>query len=175
MIQLANIKLVSYKNFIYWLLLKIYYIYYVYLKYYEIFNNYFKKYYFIILQIIGQYNEAKNDFEHILIYESHYIPALKGLAETCLALAKEYTAKQFLGRANDCLQQAMNSLIIAIKERKDTSCIWKLLGDICYRVAILPEKYSYLKVSSILIKYEDIENIVLLKKQDMFSLSIRYI
>lgn len=49
MIQLANIKLVSYKNFIYWLLLKIYYIYYIYLKYYEIFNNYFKKYYFIIL------------------------------------------------------------------------------------------------------------------------------
>lgn len=123
--------------------------------------------------IIGQYNEAKNDFEHILIYESRYIPALKGLAETCLALAKEYTAKQFLGRANDCLQQAMNSLIVAIKERKDTSCIWKLLGDICYRVAILPEKYSYLKVSSILIKYEDIENIILLKKQDMFSLSIR--
>ena len=123
--------------------------------------------------IIGQYNEAKKDFEQILINKSCYIPALKGLAETCLALAKDYTAKQLLGRVNDYLQQAMDSLTVAIKERKDISCLWKLLGDVCYRVAMLPDKYSHLKVSSILIKYENVEHIVLLKRIDMFSLSAR--
>lgn len=95
------------------------------------------------------------------------------MAETCLALAKDYTAKQLLGRVNDYLQQAMDSLTVAIKERKDISCLWKLLGDVCYRVAMLPDKYSYLKVSSILIKYENVEHIVLLKRIDMFSLSAR--
>ena len=128
---------------------------------------------FIILQIIGQYKEAKKDFECILINESCYIPALKGLAEACLALAKDCTAKQLLGRANDYLQQAMDNLTIAIKERKDTSCLWKLVGDVCYRVATLPKKYSHLKISSSLIKYENVENIILLKRLDIFTLSVR--
>ncbi|KAF3430707.1 hypothetical protein E2986_08054 [Frieseomelitta varia] len=123
--------------------------------------------------IIGQYKEAKKDFECILINESCYIPALKGLAEACLALAKNCTAKQLLGRANDYLQQAMDNLTIAIKECKDTSCLWKLLGDVCYRVATLPEKYSHLKISSILFKHESVENIILLKRLDIFTLSIR--
>ncbi|XP_076474936.1 tetratricopeptide repeat protein 37 isoform X2 [Bombus vancouverensis nearcticus] len=41
------------------------------------------------------------------------------------------------------------------------------------RVAMLPDKYSHLKASSILIKYENDEHIVLLKRIDMFSLSAR--
>ncbi|XP_017884078.1 tetratricopeptide repeat protein 37 [Ceratina calcarata] len=124
--------------------------------------------------IVGQYDEAKKDFESILSTEPGYIPALKGLAETCLALAKVYTNRKLLGRANDYLQQAINSLTAAIKERKDISCIWKLLGDVCYRGATLPEKYSHLNVSSTLIKYKDTESIALLKRQDMFSLATRF-
>lgn len=124
--------------------------------------------------IIRQYQEAKKDFERILSIAPGYIPALKGLAETCLALAKFNIDKNLLGRANDYLQQAMNSLTAAIKERKDISCIWKLLGDTCYRCATLPEKYSQLNVSSTLIKYKDTESIALLKKQDMFSLATRF-
>lgn len=95
------------------------------------------------------------------------------MAETCLALAKDYTAKQFLGRANDCLQRAMDSLIVALKEHKNMSCIWKLLGDVCYRVATLPEKYSYLKVPAILTTHGDIEHIVLFKRPELFSLTAR--
>ncbi|XP_003703191.3 superkiller complex protein 3 [Megachile rotundata] len=123
--------------------------------------------------IINQYNEAKTDFENLLLDEPNYIPALKGMAETCLALAKEYISKQLLGRAKDYLQRAMDNLTTAVKERKNTSCIWKLLGDVCYRVATMPEKYSHLKVSSILIKRNDTEDVVMLKQRDLFLLSSR--
>ncbi|XP_034193237.1 superkiller complex protein 3 [Osmia lignaria lignaria] len=123
--------------------------------------------------IIKQYNEAKIDFENLLLNEPNYIPALKGLGETCLALAKEYIAKQLLGRAKNHLQLAMDCLTTAIKERKNTSCIWKLLGDVCYRVATMPEKYGHLQVSSILIKRDDTEDIVMLKRRDLFLLSSR--
>lgn len=104
------------------------------------------------------------------------MPALKGLVETYLALAKENIAKQFLGRANDNLQQAMDSLTIAITEYNDISCIWKLLGDTCYRAALMPEKYSYLNVQSILLSCGD--NIynkytTLIKRPNLFLLSIR--
>ncbi|CAL7935450.1 unnamed protein product [Xylocopa violacea] len=123
--------------------------------------------------IVGQYSEAKEDFQCILKDESCYIPALKGLAESCLAIAKEHIANQFLGRGKNYLQQALDSLTAAIKERKDISCIWKLLGDVCFRVAMLPEKYKYLNVSSILLKHNDIESVILVKQQDIFSLSAR--
>ncbi|XP_076761595.1 superkiller complex protein 3 isoform X2 [Xylocopa sonorina] len=123
--------------------------------------------------IVGQYSEAKEDFQCILKDESCYIPALKGLAESCLALAKEHIANQFLGRGKNYLQQALDSLTTAVKERKDISCIWKLLGDVCFRVAMLPEKYSYMNVSSILLKQNDIESVMLVKQQDLFSLSTR--
>lgn len=107
--------------------------------------------------------------------EPNYVPALKGLGETCLALAKEYIDKQLLGRAKNHLQRAMNCLTAAIKERKNTFCIWKLLGDVCYRVATMPEKYVHLQVSSILIQRDDTEDIVLLKRRDLFLLSSRYV
>ncbi|OAD55841.1 Tetratricopeptide repeat protein 37 [Eufriesea mexicana] len=122
---------------------------------------------------IGQYDNAKEDFEHILADDSHYIPALKGLAEVCFALANYYTAKQLFGHANGYLQKAMDSLATAIKVRRDVSCVWKLLGNVYYKAATLPEKYSYLNISSIPVHHENIGNIALIKQRSMFALSIK--
>ncbi|XP_076247155.1 superkiller complex protein 3 [Calliopsis andreniformis] len=123
--------------------------------------------------IIKQYKEAKTDFEHILLSEPMNVPALKGLSEACVAIANENIAKQFFGRANDNLQQALDSLSIAVMERKDISSIWKLLGDTCYRTALMPEKYSYLKVPSILLNNCNDKGTKLIKRKDIFSLSAR--
>lgn len=98
---------------------------------------------------------------------------MKGLAEACIALAREYISKQMLGRANDNLQQAMDSLTIVITERKDISCTWKLLGDVCYRTALLPEKYCYLKVPSTLLNSYNSDGTALLKRRAIFLLSTR--
>ncbi|XP_076648879.1 superkiller complex protein 3 [Halictus rubicundus] len=123
--------------------------------------------------ILEQYTDAKHDFEEILLIKPQYVSALKGLAEVCIALAKESATKQFLGRVNDYLQQALNNLSIAIAERNDMSCLWKLLGDVCYKVALLPEKYNFLNVPSKLIKNDDSEGVVCLKRRDLFLLATR--
>ncbi|XP_033324509.2 superkiller complex protein 3 [Megalopta genalis] len=123
--------------------------------------------------ILEQYTDAKKDFEEILLMKPQYVPALKGLAEVCIALAKESFSEQFLGRVNDYLQQAVNNLSLAIIERNDLSCLWKLLGDVSYKVALLPEKYSYLNVPSKLVKNDDSDGVVCLKRRDLFLLSTR--
>ncbi|XP_076296367.1 superkiller complex protein 3 [Lasioglossum baleicum] len=123
--------------------------------------------------ILEQYTDAKDDFEQILLIKPQYVSALKGLAEVCIALANESAAKQFLGRVNDYLQQALNNLALAITERNDMSCLWKLLGDVCYKVALLPEKYNSLSVPSKLIKNDDSEGVAWLKRRDLFLLSTR--
>ncbi|XP_043250095.1 tetratricopeptide repeat protein 37 [Colletes gigas] len=122
---------------------------------------------------LGQYSSAKKDFEHILLSKSCYVPALKGLAEACIALAKVNTSQQFLGRAVDNLQQAMDSLALVITSRNDLSCVWKLLGDVCYRAALLPTKYSRLKVPLVLMKSEMTEYTVLTERRDILLLSAR--
>uniref|UniRef100_A0A671KUC6 Tetratricopeptide repeat protein 37-like n=1 Tax=Sinocyclocheilus anshuiensis TaxID=1608454 RepID=A0A671KUC6_9TELE len=61
-----------------------------------------------IKQILGRFKEAAAEYRQILEQED-YVPALKGLGE-CL----EYLC-----------------FILALKQRPDLSCLWKLLGDAC--------------------------------------------
>lgn len=118
----------------------------------------------------------QNDKQHIL--------ALKGLAQACLGLAKENIAQQFLCRARENLQQATDNLVDAIMIRSDLLCNWKLLGDVCYRIITLPEKYCYLRIKPlIMIKLsmdfandcvnDSAENDVNIKGDDILKLSIR--
>ncbi|KAL0112836.1 hypothetical protein PUN28_012243 [Cardiocondyla obscurior] len=123
--------------------------------------------------LIGQYKEAKEDFENILQNNEQHILALKGLGQACLGLAKENIAKQFLCRARENLQQAVDSLVDVIMIRSDLVCNWKLLGDVCYRIITLPEKYCYLRVKSVLMKYDDVEKYINIKGDEILLLSIR--
>jgi len=123
--------------------------------------------------LIGQYNEAKEDFENILENDKQYILALKGLAEACLGLAKENITKQFLCRARENLQQAADSLTDAVMIRNDLSCNWKLLGDVCYRTVTLTEKYCYLKIKPILMNCNSTEHYVKIKRDEVLTLAIR--
>ncbi|GAB1861709.1 Tetratricopeptide repeat protein 37 [Camponotus japonicus] len=123
--------------------------------------------------LIGQHKEAKEDFENILENDKKYILALKGLAQACLGLAKENIAKHFLCRARENLQQAVDNLTEAIMIRSDLSCNWKLLGDVCFRTAGLPEKYCYLRVKSILMKCDSAEEYMKIRGNEILTLSIR--
>lgn len=107
----------------------------------------------------------QNDKQHIL--------ALKGLAQACLGLARENIAKHFLCRARENLQQAADNLIDAIMIRSDLLCNWKLLGDICYRMITIPEKYCYLRIKSVLMKGDNAEEYVNIKGDEILMLSIR--
>lgn len=123
--------------------------------------------------IIGRLENAKEDFEQILSNEANYIPALKGLAETCLSLAKNNFLKQFLGCARDNLQQAIECLTCAILNNSELSCIWKLLGDVCYKCATMSEKYCYLQVMPSLMNYKNTEKYIIIRRKELFLLSTR--
>lgn len=106
--------------------------------------------------------------------ESHYIPALKGLAETCLSLATKNISQQFFGRARDNLQQAIECLTDAVLNNSKLSCIWKLLGDVCYRSAIMSERYSNLQVMPFMMNRKSSEKYIIINREDLFLLSTRY-
>ena len=98
---------------------------------------------------------------------------MKGLAETCLGLAKENAVQQLLGRSQRHAQQAADSLTDVIVENSELSCIWKLLGDTCHTVAILPDKYSFLKVAPGLLKSDSQEEYIVIRKKELFVLASR--
>lgn len=83
-----------------------------------------------IKQILGRFKEAAAEYKQILEKED-YVPALKGLGECLLALAKSALDDYLDGRAVDLIQNAIHYLFRAVKQRPDLSCLWKLLGDSC--------------------------------------------
>ncbi|XP_043502031.1 tetratricopeptide repeat protein 37 [Polistes fuscatus] len=123
--------------------------------------------------IIGELEEAKEEFKNILNNESHYLPALKGLAEAGLGLATRNISNQFLGRARENLQQSIECLADAVLINSKIICIWKLLGDVCHKSAILSEKYCHFKVRPFLMNLESTEEYIVIGREDLFLLSKR--
>ncbi|XP_063995924.1 superkiller complex protein 3 [Diachasmimorpha longicaudata] len=123
--------------------------------------------------VLGRHIEAKEAFLQVLSQEQRYIPALKGLAETCLGLAREHSKAQLLGRALINIQQAVDSLTDAVVEKSNLSCIWKLLGDACYMVANFPDKFCSLAVAGKFFKTDCTETKVHIGRAELFSLSAR--
>ena len=60
---------------------------------------------------------------------------------------KKNAAAQLLAHARDDFQEAIDSSTKAITEESNFICNWKLLGDVCYNSALLPEKYCFLNVT----------------------------
>uniref|UniRef100_A0A8B9JX98 Tetratricopeptide repeat domain 37 n=1 Tax=Astyanax mexicanus TaxID=7994 RepID=A0A8B9JX98_ASTMX len=83
-----------------------------------------------IKQILGRFKEAAGEYLQIIEREE-YVPALKGLGECLLSLAKSAMADCLDGKAVDLIQEAIKYLFRALQKRPDLSCLWKLLGDAC--------------------------------------------
>jgi superkiller protein 3 len=126
-----------------------------------------------IKQILGEFTEARLDFEEILKSNKFYVPALKGMAETCLLQAKDCFRDQRLGTSRDYAQIAADNLIIAIEQRSDLACLWKLLGDSCLFVTNLPEKYCCLLLLSSFVEGKDVSGNKILEKNELYTLASR--
>ncbi|XP_052248166.1 tetratricopeptide repeat protein 37-like isoform X1 [Dreissena polymorpha] len=92
-----------------------------------------------IKQALGQYTEALQEYTHILRQAEDYVPALKGLGETYVSIAHNHLSNCFHGRAKDTAELAVDCLFRACKLRPDVSCLWKLMGDACTILHVLPE------------------------------------
>lgn len=84
-----------------------------------------------IKQILGTYKEAVTEYQHIVQKSGEYVPALKGLGECQLMLAKGALADFLDAKAVDAIEKAVEYLTRAVQQRPDLLCLWKLLGDSC--------------------------------------------
>ncbi|KAM8960803.1 superkiller complex protein 3 [Pelodytes ibericus] len=84
-----------------------------------------------IKQLLGSYKEAVTEYQQIIRKSAEYVPALKGLGECHLMLAKGALADFLDATAVDCIEKALHFLTRAIQQRPDLLCLWKLLGDTC--------------------------------------------
>ncbi|KAM3611589.1 uncharacterized protein V6R79_020889 [Siganus canaliculatus] len=87
-----------------------------------------------IKQTLGKFKEAIAEYLQITAQQD-YVPALKGLGECQLSLAKSLMEDCRDGGAIDLIQQAIHNLFRAAVLRPDLSCLWKLLGDACTAVS----------------------------------------
>ncbi|XP_074789347.1 superkiller complex protein 3 [Athene noctua] len=122
-------------------------------------------------QILGKYNNAIATYQQILKKAEDYVPALKGLGECHLMLARS-ALDNFLDRkAVDYIEQALEFFARAAKHRPDVSCLWKLLGDTCTSVHVIsPAKVNVQVLGSLMGKNEGKQ---MLKKSEMLRLGER--
>uniref|UniRef100_A0A8C4XJG7 Tetratricopeptide repeat domain 37 n=1 Tax=Falco tinnunculus TaxID=100819 RepID=A0A8C4XJG7_FALTI len=88
-------------------------------------------------QILGKYENAIATYQQILKKTEDYVPALKGLGECYLMLARSALDDYLDRKAVDYIDQALEFFTRATKYRPDVSCLWKLLGDTCTSVHVI--------------------------------------
>ncbi|XP_054842849.1 SKI3 subunit of superkiller complex protein [Eublepharis macularius] len=124
-----------------------------------------------IEQILGKYKDAIMEYQHILKKSKDYVPALKGLGECYLMLAKSALADYLDGKALDYIEQSLYFLARAAKHRPEVSCLWKLLGDACSSVCVISPSKVNVKVLGFLIGQTGDKHA--LKKSDLLNLGGR--
>ncbi|XP_037981726.1 tetratricopeptide repeat protein 37 isoform X5 [Motacilla alba alba] len=104
-------------------------------------------------QILGKYENAIATYQQILKKTENYVPALKGLGECYLMLARSALDNYLDRKAVDYIEQALTYFTRAVKHRPDVSCLWKLLGDTCTSVHVIsPTKVNVQVLGSLLSK-----------------------
>ncbi|XP_008417156.1 tetratricopeptide repeat protein 37 [Poecilia reticulata] len=102
-----------------------------------------------IKQTLGKFKEAVDEYLQITTQQD-YVPALKGLGECQLSLAKSLMEDCRDGGAIDLIQQSIHNLFRAVQLRPDLSCLWKLLGDACTAVRVVSPGRAQVVVPTLL-------------------------
>ncbi|KAM6289370.1 superkiller complex protein 3 [Aegotheles albertisi] len=122
-------------------------------------------------QILGNYENAIATYQQILKKTEDYVPALKGLGECYLMLARSALDSFHDRRAVDYIERALEFFTRATKNRPDVSCLWKLLGDTCTSVHIIsPAKVKVQVLGPLVDKNADKQ---VLKKSELLRLGGR--
>uniref|UniRef100_A0A8B9YVR2 Tetratricopeptide repeat domain 37 n=1 Tax=Buteo japonicus TaxID=224669 RepID=A0A8B9YVR2_9AVES len=122
-------------------------------------------------QILGKYENAIATYQQILKKTEDYVPALKGLGECYLLLARSALDNYLDRKAVDFIEQALEFFTRATKHHPDVSCLWKLLGDTCTSVHVIsPTKVNVQVLGSLLGKNAGKQ---MLKKSELLRLGGR--
>ncbi|XP_053519523.1 SKI3 subunit of superkiller complex protein [Artibeus jamaicensis] len=124
-----------------------------------------------IQQILGKYKEAIAQYQLIIKKKEDYVPALKGLGECHLMMAKAALIDYLDGKAVDYVEKALGYFTRALQHRADVSCLWKLVGDACTSLyAVSPSKVN-VQVLGVLLGQKEGEQV--LKKNELLHLGGR--
>ncbi|XP_030049258.1 superkiller complex protein 3 [Microcaecilia unicolor] len=124
-----------------------------------------------IKQILGNYREAVMEYQQIIKKSEHYVPALKGLGECYLMMARNALTDYLDGKAVDHIEQAIEFFTRAVQHRPDVSCLWKLLGDACTCLYNVSPSKVHIHVLGILVGQNI--NKQMLKKYELLRLGGR--
>ncbi|KAG0413221.1 hypothetical protein HPB47_009639 [Ixodes persulcatus] len=94
----------------------------------------------------GQHKDAATDFASVLRVDPDYVPALKGLVEAHLALARQYLEQGLCGLGLDHCQAAVDAAARAVALRGQLVCLWKLLADTCVLPSLLGVGWATLRL-----------------------------
>uniref|UniRef100_A0A8C5M4M7 SKI3 subunit of superkiller complex n=2 Tax=Leptobrachium leishanense TaxID=445787 RepID=A0A8C5M4M7_9ANUR len=108
-----------------------------------------------IKQTLGTYKEAAQEYEQILKKAADYVPALKGLGECYLMLAKSALADFLDSRALSLIEKALQCLARAIQQRPDLVCLWKVIGDACICLHVVSPSKIAVQVPGVLLGQSD--------------------
>uniref|UniRef100_A0A3B3SLZ1 SKI3 subunit of superkiller complex n=1 Tax=Paramormyrops kingsleyae TaxID=1676925 RepID=A0A3B3SLZ1_9TELE len=125
-----------------------------------------------IKQTLGKFKEAVKEYMQIIEQED-YVPALKGLGECLLAMARSAFMDYLDGRAVDLLQEAIAFLFRAVQQRPDLSCLWKLLGDACTATHIVSPSRAKLLVPGLLSGLDPLDQKHMLDQNQVLKLGER--
>ncbi|RUS81604.1 hypothetical protein EGW08_010617 [Elysia chlorotica] len=96
-----------------------------------------------IKHTLGLAAEAIKEYETILKTSPTYVPALKGISESLIQLAKQNLSQCLDGLAQSHFEEAITYTVRAASQRPDMSCLWKLMGDACSMASCLAaDSYS---------------------------------
>ncbi|KAB0404053.1 hypothetical protein E2I00_010828 [Balaenoptera physalus] len=124
-----------------------------------------------IQQILGKYKEAVAQYQLIIKKKEDYVPALKGLGECHLMMAKAALVDYLDGKAVDYIEKALEYFTRALQHRADVSCLWKLVGDACTSLyAVSPSKVNVSVLGGLLGQKERKQ---VLKKNELLHLGGR--
>uniref|UniRef100_A0A452QR46 SKI3 subunit of superkiller complex n=1 Tax=Ursus americanus TaxID=9643 RepID=A0A452QR46_URSAM len=124
-----------------------------------------------IQQILGKYKEAIAQYQLIIKKEEDYVPALKGLGECHLMMAKAALVDYLDGKAVDYIEKALEYFTWALQHQADVSCLWKLVGDACTSLyAVSPSKVN-VNVLGVLLGQKEGKQV--LKKNELLHLGGR--
>jgi len=122
-------------------------------------------------KILGKYKEAIAQYQLIIKKKEDYVPALKGLGECHLMMAKAALVDYLDGKAVDYIEKALEYFTWALQHQADVSCLWKLVGDACTCLyAVSPSKVN-VKVLGILLGQKEGKQV--LKKNELLHLGGR--
>ncbi|XP_068941225.1 superkiller complex protein 3 isoform X1 [Petaurus breviceps papuanus] len=124
-----------------------------------------------IQQILGKYKEAVAQYQQIIKKKEDYVPALKGLGECHLMMAKGMLTDYLDGKAVDHIEQALDYFTWALQYRSDVSCIWKLIGDACTSLHVVSSSKVNVNVLGVLLGQKEGKQI--LKKHELLHLGGR--